>query len=75
MLSYPRNIVIVGASGVIGCSFNLLLQKRYPDATLFAFSQYSHNLINYADEASIAAAAELSAQSETLDLVIVANDM
>jgi len=69
----PRNVAIIGASGAIGNSFKLLLQKRYPAATLFAFSQYNHHLINYSDEASIAAAAELSAQSEPLDLVIVAN--
>lgn len=71
----PHNIAIVGSSGAIGHSFQLLLSKRYPDATLFAFSQHGNKNIDYNDEKSMEAAAELSAQYKPLDLVIVTNGM
>lgn len=69
----PQNIAILGASGAIGNAFTTLLCKKYPDASLFAFSQNGENQINYSSEESIAEAAELAAKIRPLDLVIVAN--
>lgn len=69
----PQNIAIIGASGAIGNAFTRLLYKKYPNASLFAFSQKSDNQINYSSEKSIEEAAELSAKIRPLDLVIVAN--
>lgn len=69
----PQNIAILGASGAIGNAFKVHLYKKYPDASLFAFSRKGDNNINYSSEASIAEAAEHATKTKPLDLVIVAN--
>jgi NAD(P)-dependent dehydrogenase (short-subunit alcohol dehydrogenase family) len=71
----PQNIAILGASGAIGSAFMALLAEKYPKARLHAFSRNAHIPIEYSSEASIAAAAAHAAQSQPLDLVIVANGL
>lgn len=67
-----RNMAVVGASGAIGSAFTSTLCDKYPDADLHAFSRNGEHRIDYADEQSIAAAADLAAKNKPLDLVIVA---
>ena len=69
----PQNIAILGASGAIGSAFTVLLSKKYPKASLFAFSRNGEHSINYSIEGSISEAAERAAKEKPLDLVIVAN--
>lgn len=69
----PQNIAIIGASGALGGAFAKLVSRRYEGARLQAFSRGGHNDIDYKDEGSIAAAAELASAEKPLDLVIVAN--
>ena len=69
----PQNIAVLGASGAIGGAFKELLSKKYPDASLFAFSRGGENKIDYQDEKSIAEAVETATKEKPLDLVIVAN--
>ncbi len=68
-----KNIAIIGASGAIGSAFTTLLSKKYPSASLFAFSRNGEHQIDYSSEDSIAEAAELATKEKPLDLVIVAN--
>lgn len=70
-----HNIAVIGASGAIGNAFVSRLKTAYPNASLFAFSRNGPHHIDYGNEASIAAAADLAAQDKPLDLVIVANGM
>ena len=72
----PQNIAIIGASGAIGSAFVTLVSKKYPNASLYAFSrkaQYGIHPSDYSSEESIAAAAELASKYLPLDLVIIAN--
>jgi len=72
----PQNIAIIGASGAIGSAFVTLVSKKYPNASLYAFSrkaQQGIHPIDYSSEESIAAAAELASKYLPLDLVIIAN--
>ena len=74
------NIAIIGGSGGIGSALTELLSKR-PTNTVFSFSRSevisnSANLItariDYEYEESIAAAAAVASQQDSLDLVLVA---
>lgn len=76
-----KNIAIIGASGAIGSEFTRQLGILYPNATVHAFSRQKkpdlapnilHHIINYSDEASIAAAAVMASKETTLDMIIVA---
>lgn len=67
----PKNIAIIGSSGAIGGAFKKILTEKYPDASIFAFSQSRDNHINYNEEESIAIAAEISSRNGPLDMVIV----
>ena len=69
------NIAIIGASGAIGGACVRRLVERYPAAHVHAFARDAELSIDYDDEASIAAAAELAAQAGPLDLVLVATGM
>jgi len=69
----PNNIAIIGSSGAIGTAFRSILSDVYPDANLYAFSRFSGYCIDYNNEESIAAAADLASNEAPLDLVIVAN--
>ena len=69
------NIAVIGASGAIGGACARLLAELYPTAQVHAFARDSELRIDYDDEASIAAAAELAAQAGPLDLVLVATGM
>jgi len=71
----PKTIAIIGASGAIGSAFEKLLSEKYPGAMLYAFSRNGAHDIDYGNEASIAAAAELAAQERPLDMVIFAGGM
>ena len=75
MNSDPQNIAILGASGAMGHAFASRLSKKYPDASLFAFSRNGQHRIDYRSEDAIAAAAELATKHKPLSLVIVANGM
>lgn len=68
----PKNIAIIGASGALGSAFKTLLEKKYPQASLWAFSRAGIHDIDYRCEDSMAHAANLAAQEKPLDLVIVA---
>ncbi len=74
------NIAIIGASGGIGSALTTLLAKNQ-SSTIYAFSRHSihpeHDNVHWAaidfnQEETISQAAELTARSGTLDLVIVA---
>ena len=76
-----KNIVIIGSSGAIGGAFTQHLAALHPDATVHAYSRTPaaqaappvvHHLIDYADEASIAAAASQAAAEAAIDMVVVA---
>ena len=69
------NIAVIGASGAIGGACVRRLVERYPAAHVHAFARDAELSIDYDDEASIAAAAELAAQAGPLDLVLVATGM
>ena len=69
------NIAVIGASGAIGGACARRLVERYPAARVHAFARDAELSIDYDDEASIAAAAELAAQAGPLDLVLVATGM
>lgn len=69
----PKNIAVIGASGAIGTAFTKLLSKKYPHATLHAFSRNSKNYIDYANEESIAYAADIASRNNPLDIVITTN--
>lgn len=68
----PRNIAIIGANGAIGSAFERVLSIRYPTARHWAFSRQGVHRIDYRSEESIAAAADLAARTDPLDLVITA---
>lgn len=68
-----RNMAVIGASGALGGAFAKLLCERHPGARLHAFSRKGVHRIDYADEQSILAAAELCSREKPLDLVIVAS--
>ena len=70
-----QNIAVIGASGAIGGAFSKLLAKKYPAASRFDFSRKGPCLIDYQSETSIAAAADLAAKDQPLDLVIVATGL
>ena len=65
------NIAVIGASGAIGSACARRLTERYPTASIHAFARDAQLGIDYGDEASIAAAAELAANAGALDLVLV----
>ena len=65
------NIVVIGASGTIGSACARRLVERYPTASIHTFARNAKLRIDYGDEASIAAAAELAAKDGALDLVLV----
>ena len=67
------NIAVIGASGAIGSACARRLTERYPTAKIHAFARDAKLRIDYGDEASIAAAAELAAEAGAgaLDLVLV----
>lgn len=78
-----NNIAIIGSSGAIGSEFVAQMSAMYPAAIIHAFSRHEnvlsasreniiHHLIDYSDEASIAAAALLASKEAPLDRVIVA---
>ena len=69
------NIAVIGASGAIGGACARRLAECYPAARVHAFARDAELRIDYEDEASIAAAAELAAQAGPLDLVLVATGM
>ncbi len=68
----PENIAIIGASGAIGNAFKDLISKKYPNASMFAFSRNSDHRIDYHSEESISEAANIASAEKPLDLVIVA---
>ena len=69
------NIAVIGASGAIGGACVQRLAELYPAAHVHAFARDAELSIDYGDEASIAAAADLAAQARPLDLVLVATGM
>ena len=73
MSLYPQNIAIIGASGAIGSAFARVLSQKYPNSSIFRFSRSEYNIIDYANEDSIAEAAEIASKELPLDLVIVTN--
>ena len=72
MTFQPNRIVIVGASGGIGSAFLEQAQARYGQAEIFPLSR-SAGSIEYADEGSIAAAADKIGKE--VDLIIVATGL
>ena len=69
------NIAVIGASGAIGGACARRLVECYPAAHVHAFARDAELRIDYDDETSIAAAAELASESGSLDLVLVATGM
>ena len=69
------NIAVIGASGAIGGACARRLAECCPSARVHAFARDAELSIDYDDEASIASAADLSAQAGPLDLVLVATGM
>ena len=69
------NVAVIGASGAIGGACVQRLAELYPAAHVHAFARDAELSIDYGDEASIAAAADLAAQARPLDLVLVATGM
>lgn len=75
-----NSITIFGSSGALGEAFVNHYANTYPQATIHAFSrspasQHANvrmHSVDYADEASIAKAAELASADGPIDLVIVA---
>ena len=76
----PENITIIGGGGAIGYAFAQELRARHPVATIRVFSRalpqakisgVSHHLIDYEDELSIQAAANLASADRPVDLVLV----
>ena len=65
------NIAIIGASGAIGGACARRLAERFPTARIHRFARDSEPRVDYHDEATIAAAAELAAGAGPLDLVLV----
>lgn len=70
-----HHIAVIGAAGAIGQAITTLLAERYPHSELHAFSRTGEYVIDYSDEDSIAAAAELASEQGPLDLVIVATGL
>lgn len=79
-----RNISVIGASGAIGRAFTEYLSLVFPDARVHAFSRQMPpiampnvecRLIDYLDEDSIRACAEIASQEAPLDLILVATGM
>ena len=68
----PKNIAVIGASGAIGSAFTKIIADKYPVANLCAFSRTGEHIIDYSNEESIIAAADLASKDGPLDLVIVA---
>ena len=75
-----ENIAIIGGGGAIGNAFAIELSAKYPAANLTVFSrtlpkektsEVSYKLIDYVDEESIKAAANLVSANMPLDLVLV----
>ena len=71
MQSQFTNIAVIGASGAIGNACARRLIERYPTASIHAFARDAELRIDYEDEASIAAAADLASEAGALDLVLV----
>ena len=69
------NVAVIGASGAIGGACARRLAECYPAAHVHAFARDAELSIDYGDEDSIASAADLAAQAEPLDLVLVATGM
>ena len=76
-----NNIAVIGSSGALGSSFIQQLAVMNPDAIIHAFSRSEpkenttntfHHRLDYADEASIEAAASLVSKDFPLTMVIVA---
>ena len=75
-----KTITIIGSSGALGRAFVEQYANAFPQAKIHAFSRtptaqhpnVSAHAIDYADEASIAKAAELASADGPIDLVIVA---
>lgn len=70
-----HNIAIIAASGAIGSAFTRLLSRAHPDSSLHTFSRHGGHHIDYDNEESIAAAAELASKTGALDLVIFAGGL
>ena len=70
-----KNIAVIGSSGAIGGAFVKILSYQYPHANLYSFSRTSEYLIDYTNEDSIAAAANIASKQGALNLIIVANGM
>ena len=79
-MKHPENIAIIGGGGAIGNAFAIELSAKYPAANLTVFSRaspkektgdVSYKLIDYVDEESIKAAANLVSANMALDLVLV----
>ena len=73
MITDPKNIAVIGASGAIGHALTKVLSNKYPNAHLSAFSRSKGHGIDYTDEDSIAEAADLASKNGLLDIVIIAN--
>lgn len=76
-----NNIAVIGSSGALGSAFIQQLAEMNPDAIIHAFSRSEpkentkstlYHKLDYADEASIEAAASLVSQDFSLTMVIVA---
>ena len=67
----PKNIAVIGASGAIGSAFTKIIADKYPVANLYTFSRTGEHIIDYSNEESIIAAADLASKDGPLDLVIV----
>lgn len=70
-----KKIAVMGSSAGIGKAFVDVLSKQYPHATLYPFSRTGEYRIDYANEDSIAQAANVASSSGPLDLVVVTNGM
>ncbi|SHO57744.1 SDR family NAD(P)-dependent oxidoreductase [Vibrio quintilis] len=79
-----KNIVITGSSGAIGSAFIRQVAAVYPDATIHAFSRQETapelacvktHQIDYIDESSIEAAAQVATQDAPVDLMLVATGL
>ena len=79
-MKHPENIAIIGGGGAIGYAVAQELRTRHPAASIRAFSRglpkaeisgVSHQLIDYEDELSIQAAANLASADRPIDLILV----
>ena len=83
-MTKPHNVAIIGASGSIGHALMTKCATRYPDATIHAFSRkpsqidtsnIRHHSIDLTDETSIENAANIAADSGSIDMTIVATGL